>query len=357
MFPLLNKQKPLRRVCHINLAKSYRGGERQTELLVLESCDRFGVEGVVVVVRYGGTLSRKFKRISGLTVLEARHQLDAHLRAWLENIAICHAHEAKAVHWAFLHFRLTGVPYIITRRVQNPIGRNSFVNSCYQSAQHVIAISSAIQAELAKTNVRSRIIRSVSPNHNPRPQNSPPVAVSRRGSPSKSIKILMAGALDTAQKGHLVALDALALLDKRWSLLFFGDGPDEQMLRESVDRLSLSDRVVFESWDDQLIIDRLVESDFFLMPSLHEGLGSILLDAMRARIPVVASNVGGIPDFVKHEQTGLLVSPNVAAEIVEALNRLCVDPGLANQLVDTAFTFSEAYTPHRMFDEYLILYR
>ena len=93
------------------------------------------------------------------------------------------------------------------------------------------------------------------------------------------------------------------------------------------------------------------------MPSLHEGLGSILLDAMRARIPIVASNVGGIPDLVKHEETGLLVSPNVPAEIVKALNRLCADSDLANELVDNAFSFSEDYTPRRMFDEYSTFYR
>jgi glycosyltransferase involved in cell wall biosynthesis len=72
--------------------------------------------------------------------------------------------------------------------------------------------------------------------------------------------------------------------------------------------------------------------DLFVLPSLNEGMGRALIEAMAAGLPVIASRVGGIPAVISHERTGLLVSPRDADALAEALRRLLDRPEWAKQL-------------------------
>lgn len=79
-------------------------------------------------------------------------------------------------------------------------------------------------------------------------------------------------------------------------------------------------------------------ADVLVLPAVRdakgdtEGLGVVLLEALRFERPVVASNIGGIPDIVRHEETGLLCPPGDAPALAAALERLIADPGLARRL-------------------------
>ena len=72
--------------------------------------------------------------------------------------------------------------------------------------------------------------------------------------------------------------------------------------------------------------------DLFVLPSLNEGMGRALIEAMAAGLPVIASRVGGIPAVISHEQTGLLVPAGNAAALAEALRRFLDRPEWAKQL-------------------------
>ena len=74
--------------------------------------------------------------------------------------------------------------------------------------------------------------------------------------------------------------------------------------------------------------DFIAGMDLFVLPSRREGLGLVLLEAMRAELPVVASNVGGIPDVVDHGVTGVLVPPEDPVALADAIERLLADPEL-----------------------------
>jgi Glycosyltransferase len=76
----------------------------------------------------------------------------------------------------------------------------------------------------------------------------------------------------------------------------------------------------------------LQEIDIFVMPSLQEGLGLSLLEAQACAIPVVASNVGGIPTIVRHDVNGLLVAPREAPALAGAIMRIMDDKTLAMRL-------------------------
>ena len=105
-------------------------------------------------------------------------------------------------------------------------------------------------------------------------------------------------------------------------LVIVGDGPEKKYLLALSHKLHLKQHTFFIAGMPQ---ERLVEwysaADIFVLPSRinpsgeKEGQGVVLLEAMACGLPVVASNVGGIPSIVKHEKTGMLVRPGDAADI------------------------------------------
>jgi glycosyltransferase involved in cell wall biosynthesis len=92
-------------------------------------------------------------------------------------------------------------------------------------------------------------------------------------------------------------------------------------------------------------------ADAFCLPTLAEGLGVVLLEAMAAGLPVVSTRVMGVPEVVDDEATGLLVSPGRVDELADALERLAASPDLCERLgrhgrmrVDTEFALDAATT-------------
>jgi glycosyltransferase involved in cell wall biosynthesis len=78
--------------------------------------------------------------------------------------------------------------------------------------------------------------------------------------------------------------------------------------------------------------DLLSQIDIFILPSLYEGLGVAVLEAMAAGKPVIASRVGGLPELVADGETGLLVAPKNVEGLVEAIARLADDESLARAM-------------------------
>jgi len=134
---------------------------------------------------------------------------------------------------------------------------------------------------------------------------------------------------------------ALPLLDIRVKFLILGIGPDEATLRALADELKVSNRVKFlRQIDHKEMPKYLAVSDIFIRPSRSEGLGNSFLEAMAAGLPVIATPVGGIPDFLfdpeknpDHEPTGLFCAVDDPASIAKQVKRLIADPALRARLV------------------------
>jgi len=103
-------------------------------------------------------------------------------------------------------------------------------------------------------------------------------------------------------------------------LILVGDGPDAAVAREKAQAHGLSDRVTFVGVVDR-VAPLLAQADLFLLPSSTESFGLVALEAMASGVPVVASDVGGIPEVVEHGQTGYLAPVGD----VEAMARYAVD--------------------------------
>ena len=80
----------------------------------------------------------------------------------------------------------------------------------------------------------------------------------------------------------------------------------------------------------------LHEADVFILPSLHEPFGIVILEAWSAGIPVIASRAGGLKDFIESGRTGLLFDPGHPEELVRAYETLTGDPELRRRLADAA---------------------
>jgi glycosyltransferase involved in cell wall biosynthesis len=114
-------------------------------------------------------------------------------------------------------------------------------------------------------------------------------------------------------------------------LLLAGDGELRDELTALVAELGLGDRVRFLGWRDDTA-DLLAGSDIFVLPSLNEGLGLVLIEAMAANLPVVATRVGGVPEVVEGGQTGLLVEARDPDQISSAILRLARDRALRERM-------------------------
>lgn len=334
---------------HVNLAKGFRGGERQTELLI-QALANSGLKQLLVC-RSDSPLRTRLEGTTNLSFLNANHQLMGHWGA--PKVDLIHAHEAKAVHWAWLHHCLRGTPYILTRRVPQPVKDNSFNQRCYRNACMAIAISSPIEQHL-NTHQWCPVQRI--PSALAHLKHDPETVAILRATYTGSFIIGHAGALVDKHKGQRELIAAARLLANEMPdaiFLMLGDGPDSQSLQaESQDVPSIKWLGFKSNLGDYLAI-----MDVFAFPSRNEGLGSTLLDVMDYDIPIVASNVDGIPDLIQHEQTGLLTPPNDASALAAGILRLYRNPSLREQLVTNAKTLLNNYTPEAMAERYLALYR
>jgi glycosyltransferase involved in cell wall biosynthesis len=128
---------------------------------------------------------------------------------------------------------------------------------------------------------------------------------------------------------------SLILLSPRCKFLVIGVGEDEKMLKSLVEQLGLGARVVFVGYHAHSQLPELLRSsDIFIRPSLSEGLGNAFLEAMAAEIPVIGTPVGGIPDFLKDGETGVMCEPRSPESIARAVERLLSEPGLRGKVVE-----------------------
>ena len=131
-------------------------------------------------------------------------------------------------------------------------------------------------------------------------------------------------------KGQSDLLRAFAEASKRngrLRLLLLGDGELRQDLERQSEQLGILSRTTFAGWRDD-VAELLDACDIFVLTSLNEGLGLVLIEAMAKQLPVVATAVGGVPDVVIDSLTGTLVRPGDYGAIAEAIAHLAMSKGL-----------------------------
>jgi glycosyltransferase involved in cell wall biosynthesis len=218
-------------------------------------------------------------------------------------------------------------------------GRRNRLNETVQCfalrrADAVIAVSRPLVDRLTRAGVPREKIRWISNGFSPS-DSMMTRAVARRalGIADDAIVAGWVGRL-SHEKGADVMLSALAESDRSWRLSMIGEGRERNRLAAQTAKLRIEDRVV---WHGAVAnAGALMPAfDAFVLSSRTEGTPIALFEAMNARVPVVATQVGGVPDVVTSEHA-LLVPAEQPAPIAEALAELRRDPSAATRRSDRA---------------------
>jgi glycosyltransferase involved in cell wall biosynthesis len=172
--------------------------------------------------------------------------------------------------------------------------------------------------------------------------------------------VLLCAARLTEQKGqHLLnrAFERLVASGRRGRLLIAGTGPDAAGLRRQVAEAGLTARVSFLGYRDD-ITALMAAADVYAQPSLWEGFGFVFLEAMRAGLPILSSNVSGIPEVVVHGATGYLLPAGDVDGIGRNMQALVDDAGLRARMGAAARQrAAERFSLEVMVGAYADLYR
>lgn len=146
------------------------------------------------------------------------------------------------------------------------------------------------------------------------------------------------------QKRADVLVRAFGRMREEAALVVVGDGPERDRVRELVRASPAAERITVTGFVDHSTVPAVLASlDVLVLPSVYEEMGSVLVEAMAAGLPAVASDVGGIPEVVRDGETGLLVPPGDVDALAGALDRLVADGRLRSRLAAGARTRAQAY--------------
>jgi colanic acid/amylovoran biosynthesis glycosyltransferase len=155
-----------------------------------------------------------------------------------------------------------------------------------------------------------------------------------RASPM-TFEILCVGRL-VPSKGQHVLLAAVSRLLKttpNLRLRLIGDGPEREELARAIAEANLSRNVILEgSVNQDRIREYYRQADIFVLASFAEGIPVVLMEAMAVEIPCISTFVAGIPELIRSEIDGILVSPSDERELADAIKRLVDDPALRHRL-------------------------
>jgi glycosyltransferase involved in cell wall biosynthesis len=221
---------------------------------------------------------------------------------------------------------------------------NQFDRWSLRAPAAVVTVCEAFRRQLVQRGVASSCItvlhNAVSPDwlHGAHDDNGIPPGAIASGMPGQHT-IIAVGRLskEKAYADLISAMDHLRRLDPQLPvrLIVLGDGPEKPALERAVRSLRLSDRVLLLGHvSDVRPYFRI--ADALAISSVSEGEPMVLLEAMAADVPVVATSVGGIPDILTDRQTGLLVTPRNPTAMAEALIQLLRDKGLSGLLAQAA---------------------
>lgn len=160
-------------------------------------------------------------------------------------------------------------------------------------------------------------------------------------------------------KGHIYLLKAIKHLEELRDirLYIFGEGCLKDGLKNYCLENGISDRVFFMGFKNN-IYDYIYVLDLFVMPSMHEGLPYALLEAMFLKIPIIASNVGGLKEILENDTDALLVPPLDEKSLANAIRHLYLNLKIRKHLVNNAYKkVSELFLLNQMAAKYLNIYR
>ena len=342
------------------------GAEKQMLLLA----KHLHLQGYKVSLAYGAYSKIKklhddfAKFCESIYVLPAIHKHDPRhysrlkkvLRANSFNLIHLHLWNPGSCRYAFFAARHAGIPIVTTEHDPFPLSgmkRRIKLNCLKKTAQTIVISRENFELMESDFAVEASALNLV---HNG-------IEVERfSGQKKADIPVENGDILVTciaelhSRKGHRYLLDAfrkLHLESPRVKLLLVGTGPAESELKEKYADLV---NVRFLGWRDD-IPEVLAASDIFILPSLKEAFGLVILEAMASGTVAIATNAGGAPDIIRNGVTGLLIPPASSERIIEAIFTLLRNPDQKRDIEKAALaSVRENFTAERMAENTIAVY-
>ena len=255
--------------------------------------------------------------------------------------------------WVIKH--LVGIPFTVTTHAYDLYRDDQkFLLPVVTSASHVVTISEYNRRFLAGLGLDEDRMSVIHCGVHPDQYGYQPREIPSSG----PIKVLCVASLEE-YKGHEYLLDAIASSDPqvaRMEVSLVGDGSRRSDLEERVRRLGFDDRVTFHGNQPEAVVAELLDAAYiFVLPSVigsdnrMEGLPVALMESLASGVPTIATNISGVPELIRHRETGLLVEPRDAAQLRAALVEIVDDPQAAVEraargraLVEASFDVSQS---------------
>jgi glycosyltransferase involved in cell wall biosynthesis len=267
-------------------------------------------------------------------------------------VTLVHTHSSVDAWLGGMAARLTGRPVVRTRHVSIPVRRRG--NLVYtRLADRVVTSGEAIRALVVAAGVRPERVVALPAGVNleefrwREPEDAEGEAI--RKELGLSSPVVGSVAMFRGSKGHVHLLDAIAGIRRELPsarLLLVGDGIRRAWIEELARKRGLGEAVVFTGFRPD-VSALLAAMDCFVLASTRtEGVPQSLLQAFASGVPVVATDVGGIPEVVRPGETGLLVPAGDAAALTAAVSAILRDPAGARTRALTARRLVEARFSH-----------
>lgn len=227
---------------------------------------------------------------------------------------VVHTAAAEANFHGIIAAKLAGVKMIIGEEIGIPnhsSAAQKVFRWLYKLADKVIGVSKSVKDHLVKTGEISENKGVVIYNPVSTPQIFPKI-------PSTSFQIVYVGRLEKVKNVATLIQAFSKIHHENSQLTIVGDGRERDNLENLVGELQLTNRVTFQGFQPEPS-RFLCSAALYVLPSYSEGFGIAAVEAMFLKVPVLATQVGGVPEFINHGENGWLFNPNSVEDLVEKL--------------------------------------
>lgn len=355
-------------VAHISTAKTWRGGEQQIFYLIntlkglikqslfceKDSIIKQKVEPIITTV--------SFKKRGSINILIAREMA---FYAKKEKVDLFHIHDSHAHNIYYLSCILFGlkIPAIVTRRIEKPI--NNFISSKkynHQGIKKIVCVSDSVKKTLYPFIADKSKLYTIYSGIEIEPYIFKPINNILKQEfkiPIDSKIIGTVGAL-THQKDHITFIKTADNIIKSTNenIYFFivGSGKLEKKIKLEISKRNLNKHIILTGFRSD--IPEVIKCfDVFLFTSIFEGLGTVILNAMAAKIPVVSTDVSGIPEMIIHDENGFLSPPKNETLLASQVLTLLTNKAKADLFTERSFKIVQNFTAEQMAIHNLNLYK